>query len=589
MSAQPVDTVWIWYFDCESVFKPTYGRFNDDPTDKSWNKDYLQASGHCGELLKKKFPTDPSKKPSDITDPSKKRSDITFRWPGGSAEGFVSFSTDRHHLAWDFNSPPRPWRLAKQPSADGTETLPGDPGAQNTAGAAAAYADFKNRGIKAYLVAVKLRGEDAILHLRAYVSEPPVDLQFADTNLLPESVQSAARKATPSHVCSAIELQGGGAALTDDVAQILDKLAENPNLLLLGPPGTGKTVLLEHLARYVENPGAGIFFDPERNHDAWSEGAADALPGKTRTVVFHPNYSYDNLVLGLMPTPVGDGVGVKVTPGPLVNLAHYAAAGDTRALLVLDEFNRGNAAAILGDALALLDKDKRGQATIDLPYAELPIKVPAEFGRDGDMKVDPRFTLPPNLWIVAAMNSSDRSVAPLDAALRRRFSIIEMSPDYDVLALHIGASIVGKYGEQAESWGPGEIALLAVDLLRTLNDRIDAIMGQDFRLGQSNMWRVSGATREEALNALIAAWDTAVIPTLRLALQDNDDSLAPIVCAGTSDLAVIANTTAAAWWKSADSDLGAYGQARLHFNSLGEMEPQSALNELVRLAGKLPK
>lgn len=575
MAEQPVEAVWIWYFG-KTAQKATYGRFNEGG-DKSYTKDYLQVSGGCRDLMADLLP------PNDGVEQTL----LTFKWPSGRAEGFVKHSVDRHHLTWSTAlGVPAPWALTKTPSPDGPGTIPGDPSGTTPEEATKHLNEYEGLGLKAYLVAVKLHGETDVLHIRAYVQDPTPNLEFANTAQLPSAIKAVIEKATPSRACASILLEGGGAALTPDVADVIQKFEDNPNLLFVGPPGTGKTVLLERLTKYIERPGTGILFDPDKNHDAWSEASDSAIPGKTRTVVLHPSYSYDNLVLGLMPEPAEHGgVAIKVATGPLVNLAHYASAGENRAILILDEFNRGNAAAVLGDTLALLDKDKRGTAYVDLPYGDLQVDVPEEFAADGSTTVRSRFTLPPNLWIAAAMNSSDRSVAPLDAALRRRFSIVEMPPDYEALSLQISADADADLFVPWGQWTPAAVSQLTVNLLRSLNDRIDAVLGQDFRLGQSNFWHVSGDSATERLHSLAVAWDRRVAQTLRLALQDNDDLLGAILIAGTSAHAVGNNKTQAAWWKASDPSLGTYGTPRLHFNELAALETGELHTELLRLAG----
>lgn len=573
MVAQRVEAVWLWAY-VGSAQKWTYGRYAAD----GFTKDNLQVPTAAGTLLSSVF---------GYVGRPRTTHDLTLRWVGGSTPGWISWSSNRYNLHWKSeNRAPDPWRLTLSPTEAGPGVLPGTPDGGTLEDAQAALAAFNALGLDGHLVAVKLVDETDVLHVRAYIGNPPTGQEYASTDLLPPPVKALTAQVGPNQSCAAVHLASGSGELLPEVAELIGKLEENPNLLLVGPPGTGKTVLLEKLTRFIEDPGGGVYFDPEKNLDAWSEVEAEREPGKASTVVLHPSYAYDNLVVGLLPMPgAGGGVAVKAVTGPLVNLAHYASATGHHAVLVLDEFNRGNAAAILGDTLALLDRDKRGRAHIDLSYADLGIAVPSDFAEGGDATVPGRFTLPPNLWIVAAMNSSDRSVAPLDAALRRRFSIVEIPPDYEALASKLGGSADGEVSEPWADWDAGTVGSLAVKLLRRINGRIASVSGRDFELGQSNFWHATGEGASDALQALARAWDRQITQTLRLAFQDDDDALAVILAAGSSSGAEAENSARAAWWKSPDEGLGQYARARLQFNELSTLDDEDLLAEFLRLAG----
>lgn len=577
MVAAPVEAVWVWYYGGSNQ-KWTYGRYGND---SGFTKDHLQINAEAADPIQYLY---------GLTAKKGQERNLQLRWPGGAVGGKFMFSAGRFVLRWERRqtqsianrpwSAPTPWRMEPNPDASSVSPLRGDGSAENAVDASIAIKAFNSTGAEAYLVAVKLKGRDEELHVRAYLNDPPDDLAFASTELLPRSVRELVSAIGTKPTCKSRIV--GGRAEDNSVAEAIAKLEENPNLLLVGPPGTGKSVLLDKLVQHVTSPDLRLTFDPDVIYDAWGEPDDEPGLGKAATVVLHPSYSYDNLVVGLLPKVKNKAVEVGVTTGPLVNLAHYASNG-RRALLVLDEFNRGNAAAILGDTLALLDKDKRDVAHVDLPAYGLPIEVPTEFAVHENTSVGPRLSLPSSLWIVAAMNSADRSVAPLDAALRRRFSIVEIAPDYELLARHLEANDDADLNDPWEDWTPGTVAALAVSILQGINSRIDASLGRDFRLGHSNFWHVKAPSAEEALRSLGSAWDLRVVQTLRLALHDDDDTLAFILKAGRSSDAA-ATSSQAVWWQKADPAHEQFSRPRLSFNTLADMTTAALHSELIRLA-----
>ena len=163
-------------------------------------------------------------------------------------------------------------------------------------------------------------------------------------------------------------------------------LEDKRQVVFYGPPGTGKTYVAQELAEYF----------------AGEHGSLDL-------VQFHPSYAYEDFIEGFHPALVDDQPGFKLKDGPLKRIADRARSKpNAKHVLVIDEINRGNLAKVFGELYFLLEYRDR---EIWLQYANQP------------------FTLPENLWIIATMNTADRSIALVDAALRRRFFFVPFFPD----------------------------------------------------------------------------------------------------------------------------------------------------------------
>ncbi len=173
---------------------------------------------------------------------------------------------------------------------------------------------------------------------------------------------------------------------TDHLKDIHSLLQDKGQIVFYGPPGTGKTFVAQELA----------------HHFARAEDRTDL-------VQFHPSYAYEDFVEGFRPDTIRDQPGFKLREGPLKRIADQARANPKEThVLVIDEINRGNVARVFGELYFLLEY--RGRE-ISLQYS------------------DTKFALPDNLWFIATMNTADRSIALVDAALRRRFHFVPFFPD----------------------------------------------------------------------------------------------------------------------------------------------------------------
>ncbi|MGD8215784.1 McrB family protein [Aestuariimicrobium sp. Y1814] len=585
MTAQPVDAIFIWKMEAASVFKPVYGRdpmtgSTVDPAtgkkDQSYSKDYLQPDTPGSQVLERVLGKVPPVEDGLVP--------IKWRWPGGEVDGALRQHDKimvRKDLSWPKNRPPAPWRLKPSPQPGDVEVLAGTPNLGTPQLADQEFARIVATGEHPWLLGVHLAGEGSILHARVVFENPSAAHAGASWDLVPPEVKQVAQGFRSNQVMGVVEYRAG-AAMTDTLVQrILAAFEDSPNVLLVGPPGTGKTVAMEKVAAlYSSTPPSGVTFDPDVLHAAFGSGAMPPQGSRRlASLLFHPSYAYEHFVMGLLPEVVKDASGnptgvVTVSPkvGPLLELAQFAStAPDNKALLVLDEFNRGNAAAIFGDTLALLDRDKRDVASIDTPYVHL--KPGTSLGPLGSTT-----SLPTDLHVLAAMNSADRSVAPLDAALRRRFSILHVDPDLEALRNELKPDDVGVVLDDPTTWATGEhVASVAIAILESLNRRIEFVLGRDFLLGQSVFWHLNTADVDSALESLAVALDNRVLGTLTLSFTDDDEGLAAVL-----NVNVASRGPAAATWATPPSELTRW-PSRLRVSRFQDFSGADLVQALVSL------
>lgn len=205
------------------------------------------------------------------------------------------------------------------------------------------------------------------------------------------------------------------------VSQSVSSKQKATNKIFFGSPGTGKSYKAKNLT----------------------------LGSTTISTLFHPEYSYSDFVGSYRPV-VGYEVGsIEITTpngeksakpvnyfefvaGPFVlSLVSAFNNLDQHVFLLIDEINRGECASIFGDIFQLLDRDEFGCSEYGL---NLKPELEEYFVKRGiryDVKGDGKLYLPPNLSIIATMNTSDQSLYPIDAAFKRRWEWISCQIDFE--------------------------------------------------------------------------------------------------------------------------------------------------------------
>lgn len=250
----------------------------------------------------------------------------------------------------------------------------------------------------------------------------------------------------------------------EDLERLESLLDTKKQVIVEGPPGSGKTFLSENFANYFA-------------------GSED----RVTLVQFHQSYGYEDFIQGIRPRTDAGTLSYARVDGifkRFCDRARSAPIGD-RYVFIIDEINRGNVARIFGELMYCLEYRDRA--------------VPLAGADEGAVA----FAIPPNVYLIGTMNNTDRSLAQLDYALRRRFYFYRLTP------------VVAGRAPVLESWLADqpidEVTRTAIsDLFVRLNSRVTEILGPDFQVGHSYFMQadIDSDLWKETL------WDSAITPLL---------------------------------------------------------------------------
>ena len=252
------------------------------------------------------------------------------------------------------------------------------------------------------------------------------------------------------------------------------------DFIIYGAPGTGKTYsTAEYALAIIEDREVDL--SPKSSAERlklMSEYNKKINDGQVVFTTFHQSYGYEEFIQGLRPDPTSDKLSFDVVDGVFKRIADRALNDqDNNYVIIIDEINRANISKVFGELITLIEEDKRW-GEINQLCATL---------QSGDV-----FAVPNNLYIVGTMNSADKSISLIDAALRRRFEFIEQKP-------------------QPELVGDPQLKKVLISLNTSLADELESA---DLLIGHSYFMN-------KTADDLVSILNNSIIPLLYEYFYDN--------------------------------------------------------------------
>ena len=269
------------------------------------------------------------------------------------------------------------------------------------------------------------------------------------------------------------------------------------NFIIYGAPGTGKTYsTAEYALAIIENRAVDTRRKSYEERKAVMATYNDYVrKGQIVFTTFHQSYGYEEFIQGLRPDTKSGKMAFITVDGVFKRLADDALDNhEKNYVIIIDEINRANISKVFGELITLIESDKRW-GEVNETCATL---------QSGDI-----FAVPNNLYIVGTMNSADKSISLIDAALRRRFEFIEQYPNASLVDDPILRDVLSK------------INTILADSLESS----DLLIGHSYFMGKT-------------VDDLCAVLNNSIIPLLYEYYYDNKKKVIGVLTDALKDLGI---------------------------------------------------
>lgn len=270
------------------------------------------------------------------------------------------------------------------------------------------------------------------------------------------------------------------------------------NFIIYGAPGTGKTYsTAEYALAIIENRAVDTRRKSYEERKAVMATYNDYVrKGQIVFTTFHQSYGYEEFIQGLRPDTKSGKMAFITVDGVFKRLADDALdKHEKNYVIIIDEINRANISKVFGELITLIESDKRW-GEVNETCATL---------QSGDI-----FAVPNNLYIVGTMNSADKSISLIDAALRRRFEFIEQYPNSSLVDDPTLRDVLSK------------INTILADSLESS----DLLIGHSYFMGKT-------------VDDLCAVLNNSIIPLLYEYYYDNKKKVIGVLTDALKDLGII--------------------------------------------------